>query len=70
MYMYLTEPVKNTLPGKAAAVTGLVRSVHVLVQSKPMVGETVTEEDADLCRQFIAKAKALSPTNEAVRVTV
>lgn len=37
-----TEPVKHTLAGRAAAVTGLVRSVHVLVQSKPMVRTLLT----------------------------
>jgi hypothetical protein len=65
---FAAEPLQDSVPAaKAAIVTGLVRTVHVLIQSKPMVGETVTEEDGARCQEAIARAKALNPRNDSVR---
>lgn len=35
--MFITAKWRHTAAGKAVSVTGLVRSVHVVMQSKPMV---------------------------------
>mmetsp|Transcript_105551 Transcript_105551/g.207034 ORF Transcript_105551/g.207034 Transcript_105551/m.207034 type:complete len:702 (+) Transcript_105551:86-2191(+) len=62
----LAELAKDTVAGRAVAVTGLVRAIHVIMQSKPMVGETPAEEDPEKCKQLVATAKAINPDNESV----
>jgi len=63
----VTEPLKHLVAGRAATVTALVRTVHILVQSKPMVGlDMPTESDGVRANDCITQAKQLMPDNESV----
>jgi len=45
----LLDSLQHIPAGKAGKVTGLIRVVHLLLQNKPMVGETPTAEDNERC---------------------
>ncbi|KAJ1436684.1 hypothetical protein B484DRAFT_358615 [Ochromonadaceae sp. CCMP2298] len=63
----LTVPLRAvSVAGRAAAVTALIRTIHILAQSKPMVGETPSEADNQRTKDCIAEAKVLHPGNESV----
>lgn len=52
------------------AVTAYVRSVHVLMQSKPMVGDPTGEDDVENCKKYVEAAKAINPHSESVSLDV
>jgi tetratricopeptide (TPR) repeat protein len=63
----LTTPLRAvSVAGRAAAVTALIRTVHILAQSKPMVGETPTDADTQRTKDCIIEAKELHPGSESV----
>lgn len=61
-----TETLTHYPAGKAARVSAYIRSIHVLMQSKQNVGETVTEDDHARNQASIVAAKKLDPTNDSV----
>lgn len=51
--------------GKAARFIGLMKSVHVLSQTKPLVGEKTTEAEIQRNTRSIAEAAKLFPKHES-----
>jgi transposase InsO family protein len=66
----LTDAVSDLPEGKAARFIALLKSVHILTQTKQQVGETPTPEDSARNLRSIAEAKQLFPKHESVSIYI
>lgn len=65
----LLEPFVNEYPeAKAGKLICLLKSIHILSQTKAMMGLFVTEDDNNRNEISIAEAKNISPTHDSVRI--
>ena len=53
---------------KAGKLICLLKSVHILSQTKIMMGSVITEDDSRRNEQSIAEAKRICPNHESVRI--
>ncbi len=68
IFVFLSaEHVLHLPEGRAARFVALLKSIHVLTQTKQLVGETTSPEDSARNSRSIKEAAKLFPQHESVR---